>query len=190
MSHLISRPRVSINHGFLNHRCALVSRHLMGVVLVLIGLAGSLGIVAADNAGGADPVMTSNQRVADRLFDEVFVQQKPGVCALLMTTDAVTHTPTGNFAGPEGFEKYVAEVWALYSDATFLVDEGVANGNLMTFRWSIADEQGVRLQGRTTLRFEQSMIAESWFEYDSDALTRQPVVTPGAPEPCPPCREP
>lgn len=186
------------NHMPVNHTNFLFRQHLMCLALVLIGLVGFFGTVAAgpiivenEDSGGSGGVgLTTNQQVAARLFDEVFVQQQPGVCALLMTSSAVTHTPAGDFEGPDGFERYVAELWITYPNATFAVDEGVADGNLMTFRWSINGEQAIHLEGLTILRFEQSMITESWFDYDSAASTEQGMVTPGIPEICPPCREP
>ncbi len=172
----------------------LFHRRLICIVFVLIGLIGSPGLASAgpliveteDTGGGAGVVLTANQRVAARLFNEVFSQRKPDVCALLMAANAVNHTPMGDFHGPAGFEQYAAEVWKAYPGATFGTDAGVADGDLVTLHWTISDQ----LEGLAVLRFEQNMIAESWIEYGSIGTAEEVAVTPAAPEICPPCREP
>lgn len=190
-------------------------RALVMAVFVIIGLIGFPGLAAAgpiivetEDAGGGGggvvqgsgsieqldgvaigPQLTANQRVAARLFDEVFLHQQPDVCVLLMTAAAVNHTPMGDFEGPTGFERYVAEVWTHYPGATFAIDEGVTDGDLVTLHWSIGGGQAEPLDGLAILRFEQNMIAESWIEYSALAPAEQ--VEPNvAPELCPPCREP
>ncbi|MEJ7902227.1 MAG: nuclear transport factor 2 family protein [Thermomicrobiales bacterium] len=175
-------------------------RRLICIVFVLTGLIGSPGLASAgpliveteDTGGGAGVVPTANQRVAARLFDEVFAQRKPDVCVLLMAATAVNHTPAGDFEGPAGFEQYVAEVWAAYPEATFAIDAGVTDGDLVTLTWTIGGQQADatgHLNGLAILRFEQHMIAESWIEYGASAPGEQ--VEPNvAPEICPPCREP
>ncbi|MBA3377584.1 MAG: ester cyclase [Chloroflexia bacterium] len=170
-------------------------RRLICVMFILVGLIGSPGIASAgpvivetvDTGGGAGVVLTTNQRVAARLFDEVFSQQKPDVCVLLMAANAINHTPGGDVEGPAGFEQYAAEVWTAYPEATFVIDDGVTDGDLVTLRWSIGGEQAAPLEGLAILRFEQNMIAESWIQYDG---VEQAEVTPAVPEICPPCREP
>ncbi|MDQ3654061.1 MAG: ester cyclase, partial [Chloroflexota bacterium] len=100
------------------------------------------------------------QRVAARLFDEVFSQRKPDVCVLLMTANAVNHTPAGDFDGPAGFEQYVAGIWNAYPDATFAIDDGVTDGDLVTLHWTIGGAQAEatgHLDGLAILRFEQDM---------------------------------
>ncbi len=189
-------------------------RRLICVMFILVGLIGSPGIASAgpiiveaeDTGGGAalsaepgggsieqvdgvavGPQLTTNQRVAARLFDEVFSQQKPDVCVLLMAANAINHTPGGDVEGPAGFEQYAAEVWTAYPEATFVIDDGVTDGDLVTLRWSIGGEQAAQLEGLAILRFELNMIAESWIQYDG---VEQAEVTPAVPEICPPCREP
>ena len=190
-------------------------RRLICIVFVLIGLIGAPGLASAgpiivetEDAGGGgggvvlaesgsgaiehvdggalDPQVTTNQRVAARLFDEVFLRQTPEVCALLMSATAVTHTPAGDFAGPAGFEQYVAEVWTTYPNASFAIDEGVTDGDLVTLHWTLGGQRAAQLDGLAILRFEQNMIAESWIAYAEAA----PVAPNVAPELCPPCREP
>ncbi len=172
-------------------------RRLTCLVFVLFGLIGSPGIASAgpiiveteDTGGGAGVLLTANQRVAARLFDEVFAQQQPDVCVLLMAANAVNHTPAGDFEGPAGFEAYAAGVWAAHPGATFTIDAGVANGDLVTLRWTISDQASDgagQVGGTAILRFEQHMIAESWIEYGDAA----PSASNVAPELCPPCREP
>lgn len=172
-------------------------RRLIWIVFVLIGLTGSPGLASAgpiivetvDTGGAAGALLTANQRVAARLFDEVFAQQQPDVCVLLMAANAVNHTPAGDFDGPAGFERYVAEVWTAYPDATFAIDDGVTDGDRVTLHWSLGGTPADQLEGLAILRFEQHMIAESWIAYSS-ATPAEPVEPNVAPELCPPCREP
>ncbi len=170
-------------------------RRLICIVFVLIGLIGSPGLASAGpiivesedaGGGGAMPPEVLYQLMAARLFDEVFLRQTPEVCALLMSATAVTHTPAGDFAGPAGFEQYVAEVWTTYPNASFAIDEGVTDGDLVTLHWTLGGQRAAQLDGLAILRFEQNMIAESWIEYAEAA----PVAPNVAPELCPPCREP
>jgi len=172
-------------------------RRLICIVFVLIGLTGSPSLASAgpiivetvDTGGAAGALLTANQRVAARLFDEVFAQQQPDVCVLLMAANAITHTAAGDFAGPAGFEQYVAEVWTAYPEATFAIDAGVTDGDRVTLHWSLGGTPADQLEGLAILRFEQHMIAESWIAYSS-ATPTEPVEPNVAPELCPPCREP
>ncbi len=174
-------------------------RRLICIVFVIIGLIGAPGIAAAGpiivetvdtgGGGGAMPPELHNQYLAARLFDEVFVRQTPDVCALLMSANAINHTPAGDFAGPAGFEAYVAEVWTAYPNASFAIDEGVTDGDVVTLHWTIGGGQAGQLDGLAILRFEQDMIAESWIEY-AEVASAEPVDPNVVPELCPPCREP
>ena len=182
----------------------LVHRRLVCIAFVLVGLIGAQGIASAappvveaedtGGSGGAISAETQNQYVAARLFNEVFSQQKPDVCVLLMSANAINHTPAGDFEGPAGFEQYVAELWTAYPDATLAVGESIADGDRVTANWTLSGSQASdagQVNGRATFRFEQNMIAESWIVYGSQELvsTGQDEVTP-VPEICPPCREP
>jgi predicted SnoaL-like aldol condensation-catalyzing enzyme len=183
----------------------LVHRRLVWIAFVLVGLIGAPGIASAappiveaadtGGSGGATSAETQNQQVAARLFDEVFSQQKPDVCVLLMSANAINHTPAGDFVGPAGFERYVAELWTAYPDATFAADDGHTGGGLVTMHWTLRGSEtngSGQLNGFAILRFEQNTIAESWFSYggQAPAESEQVEVTPTAPEICPPCREP
>lgn len=221
LSSVVQRPVLrTANQQVSNDTRHRFHRRLIGIVLVLIGLFGSPSvglagpiIVETEDTGGSGgmglsaqgsgsieqvdgaplgPQLTVNQRTAVRLFNEVFVQQKPDVCALLMTANAVNHTPAGDFEGPAGFEQYVAEVWSTYPDAAFAIDEGVVDGDLVTLNWTIsgqASDGAGQVGGTATLRFEEHMITESWIEY-ADAAPAGQVEPNAAPETCPPCREP
>lgn len=135
------------------------------------------------------PPELRNEYTAARLFNEVFSQRKPNACALLMAANAITHTPIGDFEGPAGFEEYETEVWNAYPEATFAIDDGVTDGELVTLHWSMGEAQPEQLGGVAILRFEQDMVADPWIEYGSATPAEQ--VDPNvAPELCPPCREP
>lgn len=202
LSNVIRHPILRTAHPYgPAHAHYRVHCWLLSLAFVLCGLVGSSGMALAgpiiaeseDTGGGAGLVLTPNQRVATRLFDEVFSQQKPDVCVLLMAATAINHTPAGAFEGPAGFEQYVAGVRTAYPDASFTFDHGVIDGDLVTVHWRLTDgqmEASGPLEGTAILRFERNMIAESWIEYGAVAPAERAVVTPAAPETCPPCREP
>ena len=122
---------------------------------------------------------------ATRLFNEVLSQRTPDVCALLMATGAVTHTPLGEFVGPTGFEDYVAGAWSAFPDARFTVQETEVSADHLTVHWTMtgrhlgdfeaipASGAVVRLDGIAVLRFQDGMISESWLQYDRMSLVEQ-----------------
>lgn len=185
-------------------------RVLVVTAFLILGLVGSSGLATAtplvvpveDTGGPGGGSAGPNEHVAIRLFDEVFTQQQANVCHLLMAASAVSHTPSGTFAGPTGFAQYAAELWTAFPDATFVIDQRLASGDLVTLRWTMTgrhlgafgerDASGapVRLDGLTILRFERHLIAESWIQYDRMSLVEQIEARPAAPDICPPCREP
>ncbi|MDQ3653464.1 MAG: ester cyclase, partial [Chloroflexota bacterium] len=168
-SHVMQRQIPRPGNGATNGLFSLgFLRALAMTMFILTGLIGSPGLASAgpiiveteDTGGGAGVLLTANQRVAARLFDEVFSQRKPDVCVLLMAANAVNHTPVGDFDGPAGFEQYVAGVWNAYPDATVAIDDGVTDGDLVTLHWTIGGAQAEatgHLDGLAILRFEQDM---------------------------------
>jgi predicted ester cyclase len=193
-----------------NHRSVLAGRHqrwLIGLAFIM-GLAGMPEIVSAtplhipmEEDGGGDvlPPGLGNEHVAIQLFGDVFSRRLPHVCPLLMAASAITHTPAGNFEGPDGFERYVAEAWSAFPQATFVIADSIAGTDLVTLRWTMtgrhleafgeqpATGAEVKLEGLAILRFEGGMIAETWLQYDRMALVEQIEDVPVVPEVCPPC---
>lgn len=53
-----------------------------------------------------------------------------------------------------------------------------------------ASDARVEVHGLAILRFNNGMIAESWFQYDQSAPVDSNTVIPDSPKLCPPCREP
>lgn len=150
-------------------------------------------------AGGRRDVPARLQSM--RLF-EVLSRRNPEVCSLLMAANAINHTPAGTFGGPDGFERFVAEVWSPFPDAIFAIEDRFADGDIVTLRWTMLGHHHgnvqnhvvsgvpVYLEGLAILRFEQNMIVESWIQYDRMSLLEQIEATPGEPRICPPCQEP
>lgn len=156
-----------------------------------------------DDIGAGGGSVTAIQELAvDRLFNDVLSQETPEVCALLMATGAITHTPAGDFTGPTGFERYVIEAWSAFPDATFIIDDQASNGNQVAINWtlrgrhleSLGDQPAtgalVQLQGLAIVLFEDAMITESWLQYDRLSLVDQIASSQDVPPICPPCELP
>jgi predicted ester cyclase len=186
--------------------------HLV-IVIGLVGvhataMAGPVQVPAEDDGGGGSLTLGGQHGQATiRLFAAVLSDKVPGVCSLLMAADAVSHTPAGDFTGPDEFERYVAEAWGAYPDATFSIDAQVSNRDQVTVRWTMTGRHleafgdlpvtgaDIRLEGIAILRFEGGMIAESWLQYDRMALAEQVEAAQAeqaaadreARDICPPC---
>jgi predicted ester cyclase len=197
-------------HSILTRLSAFSERQLRW----LVGLVLVMGLVAVHATATAGPVQipmeehggsgslapgTENEQAAIRLFDEVLSQKVPGVCARLMAASAINHTPAGDFAGPDAFERYVAEAWGAFPDARFSIDAQVSSRDQVTVRWTMTGRHldafedlrttgaEVRLDGLAIFRFEGGMIVESWLQYDRMALVEQIEAVRAARDICPPC---
>lgn len=103
----------------------------------------------------------------------------------LITDDAAIHAPDGNFEGPIGAGKFVAEFRAVFPTASFTIRRLEVASNTVTVRWSMTGIHyreyqglspmcaGVALDGVTVMRFEDQLIDEQWTHYDRLALIRQ-----------------
>jgi predicted ester cyclase len=186
------------------HRWVVCLALVAGLIGIPASVAAGPVLIPMEDDGGNGGMATggANDQAALRLFDEVLSQKVPEVCALLMAAEAINHTPHGVFTGPAGFERYAAEAWIAFPDATFVIDEVTSGADHLTVRWTMAgrhlgdygDHQAtgafVRLEGIAILRFEGGMIAESWLQYDRMALADQIEASRSAPEVCPPCEMP
>jgi len=154
--------------------------------------------------GGASlPLEMIDQQIAYRFFDEVYSQQKPDVCALLVSANALSHTPEGEFHGPACVEQLVAVLESAFPNASYTIQEMVADADVVTVRWNMAGihEQPfhgvaatgapVELEGAAMLRFDNHLNVEGWMSYDRIGLLEQiQSHVPLDDRICPPCREP
>ncbi len=175
------------------------------LVMTLVGVhatatAGPVLIPMTDDGGSGSLAQGSPNREATiRLFEEVLSQKVPGVSNVLMTANAINHTPAGDVIGPGGFEQYVAEEWGAFPEARFRIDELISSGDQVMVRWTMTGRHlevfegfpatgiGVRLDGLAIYRFEDGRIVASWLQYDRMVLVEQIEGVDAAPAICPPC---
>jgi predicted ester cyclase len=86
------------------------------------------------------------------------------------------HVNTMEFHGHEGIQKSVSLYRRLFSDLSFVVDQQVSEGALVSSRWTLHGTnrgRAVRLSGITISRLEDGKIVEDWGSTDSVELLRQ-----------------
>lgn len=157
--------------------------------------------VPSQDTGGPGGGSSVEYQAVQRLFTEVFTGQRGEVCTELMTADAQHETPTGQYAGPDGFNAFVATIWAAFPDAVFVMDDVSESGDQVTVRWSmtathlgplddqVASGNRVTLHGLALFTFEQEHIAASWIAYDRQGLFEQIAAPAQAPVTCRECRD-
>lgn len=173
-------------------------RHLRSVCFaMLFTVAGSLGLAAASLPAAAtaqDVGTATDEEVARRFFGELHSGGDLAVADELIAPDAVFHTPDGDLTGPDGISGFTTLVRTGFPDATFVIEEMVAIGDMVVVRWTMngthqGDLQGippsgveVSMDGISILRFEDGLIVEEWVEYDRLSLFQQigAIATPEA----------
>ncbi|MDT0322775.1 MULTISPECIES: ester cyclase [unclassified Streptomyces] len=126
-----------------------------------------------------------NKATARSFFEEIS-KGNPNALEGLCTPGYVDHDP-GN--GPEPVGRAEAEsIAARYVGAispTFLIDDQVAEGDMVTTRWTVTGTHDgefmglpptgrpVRITGQTTHRFDHGLIAEAWWNWDQFGLLSQ-----------------
>jgi predicted ester cyclase len=174
---------------------------LIAALVVPIGSSATPPVVPNEDTGGPGGGSSAVYLTVQRLFTDVFTGQDGEACTELMTADAHHQTPTGQYTGPDGFNAFVATIWAAFPDAVFLMEDVSEAGDQVTVRWSMTgthlgllDDQAasgnqVALHGLALFSFDQERIAASWIEYDRQGLYAQIAAPAMVPVTCPECRE-
>jgi len=174
---------------------------LVAALVVPLGGSATASLAPNEDIGAPGEGSSAEYLTVQRLFTEVFTGQDGEACTELMTADAHHQTPTGQFTGPDGFNAFVATIWAAFPDAVFVMEEVSEAGGKVTVRWSMTgthlgplDDQAasgnqVALHGLALFSFDQERIAASWIEYDRQGLYAQFAAPAKAPAICPKCRE-
>lgn len=133
-----------------------------------------------------------NKALARRVFDEIWSQGELDLADELLAADFVGR-PGGlgePFRGPAGLKAFVGRLREGFPDITFVVEDMVAEGDLVATRWLATgthdgefmgidpSNRSVKFSGMTILRCGDGLIREGWSQPDAVALLRQVGAMP------------
>jgi steroid delta-isomerase-like uncharacterized protein len=135
-----------------------------------------------------------NTKIARRVFDEVWSRGRLELADELLAPDFVGH-PIGlrePFRGPEGAKEFIGRLREGFPDASWEIEELVAEGDRVAVRWVMTGthdgefmgidptEAQVRIDGMTFLHFEDGKIVEGKTLQDAMSLMRTLGASPAA----------
>jgi len=131
-----------------------------------------------------------NQRLADRVWEEVWHQGDLGRIDDLFTADFVRHDPGRELRGTEQNRQFISGLRAAFPDLHFTVEDQIAAGDKVAVRYRfrgthLGDFLGmpptgkqVSYSGILIYRIADDRIAEQWTEFDLLGFLRQLGVLP------------
>ena len=139
----------------------------------------------------------ANKESCRRVIQEAWSQGQLDVVDEVIAPEYVYHEPAlGDITGPEGLKQAILTYRTAYPDLTFTIDDIIAEGDLVSVRWTCAGTQKGELMGipatglETTatginvVRFADDKAVEEWGSWDVMGLMQQlGVVTPARPGP-------
>lgn len=148
------------------------------VCVVLIVLVGVLQTAVAQPE--------ANKAIGLRGINEVWSQGDLAVVDEIIATDYVYHEPAmGEVVGPEGLKQAVSAYRAAYPDLSFVVDDIIAEDDLVVIRWTASGTQqgelmGIPATGLATTsvgmnitRYRDGKAVEEWTHWDVMGLMQQ-----------------
>ncbi len=139
-----------------------------------------------------DSVMESNKALVRRFIDEIFVKGDPGAVDRLVAADFVPHTWPYTGDGRADLRQAMERVSKGLADAEFVVEDLVAEGDLVAARVTASATQvgefmGLPPSGRRytigeihLFRIRGGQVVEHWHQFDQMGLMRQLGAMPGA----------
>lgn len=133
-----------------------------------------------------------NKAIVRRLVDELWTKGSLSLADELFADNYSHHDPsTPDFGlGPEAEKKRVALYRVAFPDLQFTIEDMVAEGDTVTYRWSSTgthlgplnvippSEKKVSVSGMTFYRFAAGKIVEGWVNWDSLTLLQELAVVP------------
>lgn len=132
-----------------------------------------------------------NKALVRRLVEEVWNKGNMAVADELLATDYVFHHPTGqDLHGSEKYKQLVGVVRSAFPDLHFTIDDVVAEGDKVVYRWSLSathkgEFRGIQPTGKKVTiwaicieRIADGKFVEAWERYDTLGLMRQLGVIP------------
>jgi steroid delta-isomerase-like uncharacterized protein len=135
-----------------------------------------------------------NKAIIRRYVDEAWRRNNPEAVDDHVAPDAVFHdlARQGLPAGPEGVKQSIRDFWSAMPDMDMRIDDIIAEGDTIAFRWTawgthLGDLQGVPPSRRNTdvtgivyARLRDGRIVEGWQEMDVlGMLTRLRILPKG-----------
>jgi steroid delta-isomerase-like uncharacterized protein len=139
---------------------------------------------------------TENRAIARRADEELFNQGNLAIADELFAPDFVYHDPVSHqdWRGRESVKGYAAALRAAFPDLHQTIEDQVADGDRVAYRWTARGTHrgellGIAPTGRLVefagiaiTRIVDGMIVELWEQYDALGLQQQLGVIP-SPEP-------
>jgi len=142
----------------------------------------------------ADP--QANKAIHQRIYEEVWNQGALDVLDEILCSDSVSHEPTGDVQGIEGYKLFYGMFSSAFSEIHFTVDEQIAEGDLVVTRFAAtsthtgelmgipATGADVAITGITVAKIVEGKIVESWNNWDVLGMMQQlGAVEPARPGP-------
>lgn len=138
----------------------------------------------AAGGAGTPQVALSNEEVVHLLFGEVLTLADADLAARLVYTDALLHTPAGDYQGAAGVSDFAASWRAMLATVRFEVSDMISDGDAVTARWIMLGTAqgaagGVRIEGIALIQLRDLRIVEGWVTYDRMDLVRQLAAASG-----------
>jgi len=127
----------------------------------------------------------ANKAQVRRVIEEVYNRGDLAAVDTLTASDLVIHAASREIRGPDGAKQYVAALRAAFPDIRFVIDDQIAEGDMVVTRWTArgthagpfesvpATGRKIRLTGTDVDRIVDGRIAECWAEADELGLMRQ-----------------
>jgi steroid delta-isomerase-like uncharacterized protein len=135
-------------------------------------------------------VEDDNKRVVRRIREEVEDQGDLDAIDEVFTEDVVTHTPMGEFRGPEAIKEMYEQDRGAFSDSTETIHDFIAEDDTVAMRLTErgthdGEFMGIEPTGKTFeiqttafFRLEDGKIAEWWMQPDTLGFMQQLGVNP------------
>lgn len=127
-----------------------------------------------------------NKTLAHTLTEKVWNKGNLDIVDDLLSTDYVFHHPGGqDLNGPEEYKQMVKAVRSAFPDIHFTIDDVIAEGDKVAYRWTFVGTHQGELRGipptgkKATVwaiaieRVADGKFVEAWERYDTLGLMRQ-----------------
>lgn len=135
----------------------------------------------------------ANKALVRQWFDEVWNKGRADAIDEMLPPEAVVHGLGDDLRGPDAFKPFHTIYRAAFPDMQITIDDLIAEGDRVAFRWSaVATHRGplmgvlatghrVRFTGMGILRIVDGKLIEGWNNFDQFTMLQQmgAVTVPG-----------
>ena len=128
----------------------------------------------------------ANKAIVRRNFEEIWNKENLAVVDELHAPDYVGHIASGGgeIQGAAAFKQFVMLQRLAFPDATFMIEDQIAEGDKVATRWTARDThkgtfrgiapsgQAIQITGISIHRFVNGKIQESWDNWDALSMLR------------------